>query len=374
MITKLSRSRLAGKSILGLLLLLSAAGLGGDAVSQAQAQTQTQAGGERHAGLVVQFAASDIRTYCVTFSGDSISGLDLLLKSGLDIRAEAYGGMGGLICKIGPQGCDYPQQACACQSYGPGGVYWSYTHLINGGWKTAQQGASSYRVRNGDVEGWAWSSGKGPGVTPSFGQICPSLQLAQPRPISTAVPTPPPPAGTAPPTIAPQLPTATTRPPLGTRPPAVGALPSATRRPSATPSPRPSATPRPTLAPTRQAVLSATATSRPLQPTRTEAPENTPAPPSQTPTPTNTPVATSTNIAVYTPTVVATLLPTETATYIVAATPSAPSVQPTATQASAQASSSPQSLAQALAVGIALAVVGGLLLVRYVGGRGGRRL
>ena len=51
--------------------------------------------------------------------------------------------------KIGPDGCDYPGQPCACQSYGPGGVYWSYHHLKNSKWQTSGVGASSYRVHDG---------------------------------------------------------------------------------------------------------------------------------------------------------------------------------------------------------------------------------
>ncbi len=356
--------------------------MGGDASPYAHAQ-----GAEHHAGLVVQFADGNTRTYCIAFTGDSISGLDLLLKTGLEVKVESYGGMGGLICKIGPDGCDYPEQPCVCQSYGPGGTYWSYTHLKNGSWKTSQQGASSYKVHDGDIEGWAWSSGKGPNRVPSFAQLCPNLQPAQPEP--TATPRPQPPT----PTLAPPRPANTTQatvapipvPPTGTPPlprsvksqPSAVASPSATRKPLITLSPTPRPKPSPTRAPTDQPIQPATPTSMPFPPTLTEAPTgkptNTLTPPTETPLSTSTPLDTAISGPRDTPTVIATIPPTGRPTDIMVAAPSTATVQPTSTQTSATASSSPQALAQTLAVGIGLIVVGGLLLMRYMGARGGRQ-
>ncbi len=75
-------------------------------------------GSERHAGLVLQFADGSTKSYCVAFAEDSISGLDLLLKTGLDVRVESFGGAGALICKIGPDGCDFPEQAVSASPTG----------------------------------------------------------------------------------------------------------------------------------------------------------------------------------------------------------------------------------------------------------------
>lgn len=326
---------------------------------------------EHHAGMVLQFADGHTRTYCLAFAGDTISGLDLLLKTGLEVKVEAYGGMGGQICKLGPDGCDYPEQPCACQSYGPGGVYWSYSHLKNGAWKSSGQGASSYKVRDGDIEGWAWSSGKGPNVAPALAQLCPNLQLAQPEPTvepqpPTVTPEPPPPTNTAQPTAAPPPPPSATPHPVESRPPTV-APPSATPSPLIAPSREPGDTPLPTLAPTEQPTQPAppTPTSTPVPSTPTEAPTltstDTPAP-----SPTETPLATSTPTD--TPTPPATTPPTEHPTDTVEAASPTAITQPTpaATQAPTGASASPQALAQMVAVGIALIVAGGLLLVRYV--------
>src|SRR5207253_2571244 len=73
--------------VLRLVLCLLALG-GGVGVSPAAAR-----GGEHHAGLVVQFADGTVQKYCLAFAADSISGFDLLLETGLDVKIEAYGGL-----------------------------------------------------------------------------------------------------------------------------------------------------------------------------------------------------------------------------------------------------------------------------------------
>ena len=203
-------------------------------------------GNTNHAGLVVAFPDGTSRTYCIPFAQPAISGLDLLVASGLDVKVQAYGGLGAEICEIGSAGCDYPNQACACQSYGPNGVYWSYFHLQNGAWKASLIGAGSYRVLNGDVDGWAYSSGKPPGLY-SFAQLCPSV-----APPSHPVPT-----------VAAPVARPTARPPANT-PTRRQPVPSATPK-RAAPTPQP-ARPQPTaepLSPTPAESVSATSTATP---------------------------------------------------------------------------------------------------------------
>jgi hypothetical protein len=180
--------------------------------------------------------------------GASISGLDLLLRSGLDLKVEAYGAMGAQVCKIDGTGCDYPGEPCVCQSYGPGGVYWSYHHLREGKWRTSIVGASSYIVRSGEVEGWAWSDGAPPAQTYTFEQICPAAQSPAPTatqpepPAATPTPVPAPPSSTpippATPTEQSDLQAAVKQPPVDT--PTAAPAPTDTPAPSATPTPAPS--------------------------------------------------------------------------------------------------------------------------------------
>jgi hypothetical protein len=220
-----------------------------------------QAGSE--AGLVVQFPGGDTRTYCVPFEGASISGLDLLVRTGLDVKVEVFGAMGGQVCKIDSTGCDYPGQPCACQSYGPGGVYWSYHHLRDGTWRTSITGAGSYTVRPGDVDGWAWSDGAPPSQPYTFEQLCPAAQ--PPAPTATATPS----------TRRPLPPTSTTSPPVSPTTAAVPPAPTGTTQPAP-----PTATVTPAPVPTNTVLP--TATPRPSTPTAT--PTFPPATPSLTST------------------------------------------------------------------------------------------
>ncbi len=237
-----------------------------------------QQGGQNRAGVVVQFGDGTARTYCVAFAGDSISGLDLLAGTGLEVKVENYGGMGAMVCKIGPDGCDYPEQPCACQSYGPGGVYWSYHHLKDGRWVRSQVGASSYRAHNGDVDGWAWSDGSPPALY-TFEQICGASAtrppLASPPPPPSPSPslspspgpaTPPPSPTSAPVQAARPSPTSVaTRAPTGTRRPAHTPVPTATAVVTAvaTASATATSTPAPTLTPTASATSTIAATFTP---------------------------------------------------------------------------------------------------------------
>lgn len=380
MANKLNKIRQTCTYVIGLLLLLS---VGGSSAPHAQAQ-----GAEHHAGIVVQFADGSTNTYCIAFTGDSISGLDVLLKTGLEVRAESYGGMGGLICKIGPDGCTYPEQPCVCQSYGPGGVYWSYTHLKNGAWKTSQMGASSYKVHDGDIDGWAWSAGKGPNKVPTLGQLCPNAQPTQPtqpthpQPTSTIKQAPPTPTRTPLPRPTNTRQSTPTPPPTSTP---RATTPPATRKPSVTPLPKPSATRRPTqtaVEPVMPVVPPVEPTTPPLRATSTVKPATSTATPTQTTFPTSTATPLPTNTTMPTQQPIATLVPisTDTATPAILPTTqptvvatSTVTVQATLTQRSAATTASPQALAQTLAVGIGLFVVGGLLLWRYVGARGGSR-
>ncbi len=277
----LTRTRQAIYSLITLATLLALGAEGAESSYPARAQ------GENQAGLVIQFADGRIQSYCIPFSGESITGLDLLLKTGLDVQVESYGGMGAEICKIGANGCDYPNQPCACRSYGPGGVYWSYSHLKNGKWQMSSVGVGSYKVRNGDIEGWAWSSGKPPAASPSLAEICGSAAI-QTQATSTR-----------------QAPTPTRILPRAT---ATTALSTATRKA------------RSTATGTVTAIVTATAisaklTSTPQLPTPTalSTPTSTPTdPPSSSPTgifsPTGTPTpeATETASLAYTPTVLPT--------------------------------------------------------------------
>ena len=332
-----------GSACRALPLLRTALLIIGLCLSLAGGSVQAQEG-ENRAGLVIEFSDGTTESYCFPFTGEYITGFDLLLKTGHDVIAETQGALGAWICKIGPDGCDFPEEHCACESFVPGGKYWTYSHLKEGTWKTSSLGSGSYKVRNGEVEGWAWSNGKGPSITPSFAEVCATQLPQQPQP--TPTPTPPPPTNTA----MPPQPTATqlvVQPTDTPQPPA----PTATPRPSNTPTRAPSPTPQP-VPPTEQLPLPAPDTPTPPAPSPTPAPTDTPMPvptdtlaPTVTPTDTNTPEPSSTSTAKPAPTNTPTIAPTPTVTAIVQG-----------------AGTTPQTFVQIVAAGIALAVGGGLAL------------
>jgi hypothetical protein len=172
-----------------------------------------RAQGGNRAGLVVRFGDGSLVTRCIEFSESEISGYDLLTRAGLNVVTAFDSGMGAAICAIEGTGC--PVESClTCATPD----YWSYWHLADGSWVYSQGGSSIYKVRNGDVEGWAWGNGDPPPAT-AFDQIC------APPPTDTPIPptdTPIPPTNTPlPPTDTPAPSTATPTPsaPPATSPP-----------------------------------------------------------------------------------------------------------------------------------------------------------
>lgn len=148
-----------------------------DAASLATAASQPS----HRAGLVIQFGDGSYITRCIPFAGDSISGLELLMRSGLNVVT-----WGGAVCRIEQDGCDYPTEPCFCQCRGAQCLYWSYWHWREGHWVYAQVGAADHQVRDGDIEGWAWSNGQPPPIVP-VEQVCGSDSTTATNPTTTEV-------------------------------------------------------------------------------------------------------------------------------------------------------------------------------------------
>jgi len=138
------------------------------------------------AGLVVTFSDGSTLSRCIEFSEEEINGVELLTRSGVPLVSWGTGA-GAAICKIGDDGCNNPND-CFCECSGSDCQYWAYYALENGQWQYASAGASLRKVHNGDVDGWAWGSGKaGQGAMPpllTFEKICPPL-------VPTVAPVPP---------------------------------------------------------------------------------------------------------------------------------------------------------------------------------------
>ncbi len=215
------------------------------------------------AGVVVRFGNGKVVTACVTFNEPTISGLDLLERSGLPVISQ-QSSIGAAVCKIGRDGCDYPATSCFCARDQGRVVYWAFYRRENGAWRYSNLGASNVLVNDGDLHGWAW----GPGDA-SSGAVPPDLELndvcGQTAPLPRTVPTAtiptvaPKPTATITPTVM-EAPTITT-----TRPTAPATIP----RPSSPNAEAPTASPI-TLSPSP--LPSPTSSLAPTPLTRTETP------------------------------------------------------------------------------------------------------
>ncbi|MGH7343216.1 MAG: hypothetical protein ACREKH_22235 [Candidatus Rokuibacteriota bacterium] len=104
--------------------------------------------------------------YCVELSSFP-TGYTLLADSGATLIYDATPEYGAEICEINGTGCDYPSQACFCDS-----SFWSYWLSSGTAWNFASAGATCTPVANGDVQGWMWGDGSTPPPFYTFEQIC----------------------------------------------------------------------------------------------------------------------------------------------------------------------------------------------------------
>lgn len=159
---------------------------GGQSCTAAQPLTATV----HRAGLVVTFGDRHTQRFCIEFSEDSITGLQLLQRSGLPIVTSSMSGLGGAVCAIGSEGSNDPTN-CFASCTGSTCAYWAYYQFANGAWSFSQLGASQHPVHDGDIEGWAWGAGGvSSGAIPDQpGEICP-VPTAVPTANPTATPVP----------------------------------------------------------------------------------------------------------------------------------------------------------------------------------------
>jgi len=190
--------RLLGPVAALLLALVAATAAGAQPAEVGLAARQE---GENRAGLVIQNGDGAVQTACVRFDEPEISGLELLERSGIPIVAQV-GAVGAAVCKIGPEGCDYPAERCFCERDGPRSIYWAFYLRDGEEWRYSAQSAGSVPVRDGDVQGWAWGLGEsGVGAVPpliDLDTICPAPAAPSPAEAEPGAATPAPTAATPP--------------------------------------------------------------------------------------------------------------------------------------------------------------------------------
>lgn len=176
---------MTSRQSLCLRLLLAAAVMllcGADAFVLSARVVRAQSGGGSggQAGLVIEHGDGSVDTYCVGFSGDSITGAQLLSRAGIGVVQ-----FNGAVCAVGNQeGCFQPHDfaSCYCDSYPPKNLYWSFFTAKPGQpWVYSPVGFASAAAKNGDLQAWRWGVG-GPNNAPpppaiSFQQVCASSAL-----------------------------------------------------------------------------------------------------------------------------------------------------------------------------------------------------
>ncbi len=167
-----------------------------------------QSAAVHRAGLVVTFGDRHSELFCIAFTEDSISGLELLRRSGLALITSNSGG----VCAINGEGLLDPS-TCFPPCSGGVCIYWTYYQYTNGAWKYSSIGSSLRTIHDGDIDGWAYGAGGIiAGTLPAApGEICPP---PPPAPTETPIPssTPEPATSVAPSVTStpdPEVPTAT---------------------------------------------------------------------------------------------------------------------------------------------------------------------
>ena len=122
------------------------------------------AAGEHHAGVVVD-TGSGVHVEVVTFTEDSISGLEALQRAGADPSVLGFSGIGGAVCSL--YGVGHPATSSTCLGEASDPRYWAYWHVPEGqsGFDQStysRAAATSVRVHDGDVEGWRFGTGDPP--------------------------------------------------------------------------------------------------------------------------------------------------------------------------------------------------------------------
>jgi hypothetical protein len=125
----------------------------------------TGAAGSSRAGLIVAHGDGRLAYALVTFDGDSITGADLVERSGLSVTEVNFGGLGVAVCSIDATGCNMGEcRKRLCQGPKPDDPYWQYfIESGSGAWQVAALGISGDSVPDGGVRALIWSAG-----TPQF--------------------------------------------------------------------------------------------------------------------------------------------------------------------------------------------------------------
>jgi hypothetical protein len=128
------------------------------------------------ADVVVDFGDGRTITRRVTFTSTTISGLQALQSTGLQLTTVDFS-FGTAVCAIEGVGC--PATNCFCNA----NQFWGYQFWDGAAWHGYMTGAGNSSVGNGAVEGWAWgaSGSTPPAITSEILAANAALQWMRPQ-------------------------------------------------------------------------------------------------------------------------------------------------------------------------------------------------
>jgi hypothetical protein len=123
--------------------------------------TVAEAATPHRAAVIVDTGASVYRVV-ITFTEDSITGIDALQRANADPVVYTFNGQGGAVCRIFGVGRDAGPGCLGGQD--GDSRYWAYFKAPAGtsSFKYATVGAGQSKVHDGDVEGWRFGTGAAP--------------------------------------------------------------------------------------------------------------------------------------------------------------------------------------------------------------------
>lgn len=141
---------------------------GPEAGARPVAASTAKPGEEHRAGVVVRQADGRTRNLCIAFEGPSITGEELLRRTGL--RTElARSQLGTSVCRIGAEGCESGDCFCRYPSF------WGYWTLDPGQdrWRFSEVGAAERTARDGSLDAWVWGKDGKPAPQPTtLDKVC----------------------------------------------------------------------------------------------------------------------------------------------------------------------------------------------------------
>jgi hypothetical protein len=127
-----------------------------------------------HVSLVVEHGDGRTVSRCVSFSGRSVTGEQILQASGLEYATQSYGSLGDAVCEVDHEPAAYT--SCLPSS----GNYWVlFVSRSGGAWQEAAKGISQTTFSSGDAAGLRYDPETGADPPPTGSPTAACVAAAQ---------------------------------------------------------------------------------------------------------------------------------------------------------------------------------------------------